>query len=86
MQGMTDLAAVLLYALASAVARLPWPLLRAVADALAWLWIARDAREARVARRNLELIRPELDAAAREALLADILRTTLRQTFETLRL
>lgn len=86
MQGMTDLAAVLLYALAWAVARLPWPLLRAVADALAWLWIARDAREARVARRNLELIRPELDAAAREALLADILRTTLRQTFETLRL
>ena len=39
-----------------------------------------------MARRNLELIRPELDAAAREALLVNILRTTTRQAFETLRL
>ncbi len=86
MSPMTDLAAALLYALAWAFARLPWPLLRALADGLARLWIARDAREARVARRNLELIRPDLDAAGREALLGEILRTTLRQTFETLRL
>ena len=76
----------LLYALAWLVARLPWPLLRAIADGMARLWIARDAREARVARRNLELIRPELGADAREALLADILRTTARQGLETLRL
>ena len=83
---MTEFAAALLYALAWTVARLPWPLLRALADAVARLWIALDAREARVTRRNLELIRPELDAAAREALLRDILRTTTRQAFETLRL
>ncbi|HET9160298.1 MAG TPA: hypothetical protein VFN88_06775, partial [Caulobacteraceae bacterium] len=83
---MTDLAAALLYALAWAVARLPWPVLRALADGVARLWRALDAREARVARRNLALVRPELTPAAREALLADILRTTARQAFETLRL
>ena len=83
---MTTLLAHLLYALAWASARLPWPLLRAIADGMARLWIARDAREARVARRNLELIRPDLDPAAREALLGVILRTTARQALETLRL
>ncbi len=83
---MTDLAAALLYALAWAVARLPWWLLRALADGMARLWIVLDAREARVTRRNLELIRADLDASAREALLHDILRTTARQAFETLRL
>ena len=83
---MTTLLAHLLYALAWAAARLPWPLLRAIADGMARLWIARDAREARVARRNLELIRPDLTPAAREALLGQILRTTARQALETLRL
>jgi KDO2-lipid IV(A) lauroyltransferase len=86
MAAMTEFAAALLYALAWSAARLPWPLLRALADGMARLWVLLDAREARVARRNLELIRPELDAAAREALLADVLRTTARQAFETLRL
>ena len=83
---MSELAAALLYALAWTVARLPWPLLRRLADGVARLWIATDAREARVARRNLELIRPELDAPARDLLLGEILRTTARQAFETLRL
>ncbi len=83
---MSELAAALLYALAWTVARLPWPLLRGLADGVARLWVATDAREARVARRNLELIRPDLDAAARELLLREILRTTARQAFETLRL
>ena len=86
MKRMTEVAAALLYALAWIAARLPWPLLRAIADGMARLWIAQDAREARVARRNLELIRPELDPPAREALLSEILRTTARQTLETLRL
>jgi KDO2-lipid IV(A) lauroyltransferase len=86
MAAMTEFAAALLYALAWSAARLPWPLLRALADGMARLWVLLGAREARVARRNLELIRPELDAAAREALLADVLRTTARQAFETLRL
>jgi KDO2-lipid IV(A) lauroyltransferase len=83
---MSELAAALLYALAWTVARLPWPLLRLLADGVARLSIATNAREARVARRNLELIRPDLDTAARDALLREILRTTARQAFETLRL
>lgn len=83
---MTEFAAALLYALAWAVARLPWPLLRALADGVARLSVALDGREARVARRNLELVRPDLAPATREALVRDILRTTSRQAFETLRL
>ena len=39
--------------LAWGLARLPWWLLRATADGMARLWIARDAREARVTRREL---------------------------------
>ncbi len=88
---MTRIAARLLYWLVAAFARLPWPWLRALADALAGLWLRRDAREARVARRNLELIGhalvgPGLAPAQREALLCGILRTTARQLVETLRL
>lgn len=83
---MSELAAALLYALAWTVARLPWPLLRLLADGVARLSIATDGREARVTRRNLELIRPDLDAAARERLVRDIVRTTARQAFETMRL
>ena len=83
---MSELAAALLYALAWTVARLPWPLLRLLADGVARLSVAIDGREARVTRRNLELIRPDLDAAARERLVRDIVRTTARQTFETMRM
>jgi len=83
---MTEFAAALLYALAWTLARLPWPLLRGLADRIAALSVRLDAREARVTRRNLELIRPDLDAAAREPLVREIVRTTARQAFETLRL
>jgi len=83
---MTHFAAALLYAFAWFVARLPWPLLRALADGVAALWVAVDARESRVARRNLELAMPGLDSAGRARLHRDILRTTARQAFETLRL
>ncbi len=86
MRAMTELAAAVLYACAWGVARLPWPLLRALADGLAALWYRLDAREARVARRNLELIRVDLDAKSRETLVRHILRTTVRQAVETLRL
>ncbi|MBV2208556.1 MAG: lauroyl acyltransferase [Thermomonas sp.] len=79
-------AAALLYFFAWALARLPWPVQRALADTIARLWLARDAREARVTRRNLEMIRTDLAGNAREAMVAEILRTTARQTFETLRL
>ena len=82
---MPRLAAALLYALAWSLARLPWSWLRTLADAIASWWIRVDAREARVARRNLELAMPQLDADARTALHREILRTTARQALETLR-
>lgn len=52
-----------------AAARLPWPLQRRLGAAIGWLALrlARSRREA--ARTNLALCLPELDAAAREALL-----------------
>ncbi len=83
---MPHLAATLLYALAWSLARLPWSWLRALADAIASWWIRVNARESRVARRNLELAMPQLDAAERKALHRAILRTTARQALETLRL
>jgi KDO2-lipid IV(A) lauroyltransferase len=83
---MSEFAAALSYGLAWTVARLPWPLLRQLADGVARLSVAAGAREARVARRNLELVCPDLDPSAREALLREIVRTTARQAFETLRL
>ena len=76
----------LLYALAWSLARLPWSWQAVLADAIARWWIRVDAREARVARRNLELVMPQLDADARLALHREILRTTARQALETLRL
>jgi KDO2-lipid IV(A) lauroyltransferase len=83
---MPDVAAALLYAIAWTAARLPWAVLRALADGIAALSVATNAREARVARRNLELIRADLDGPGREALMRGIVRTTARQAFETLRL
>ena len=83
---MSKFTAALLYALAWSIARLPWAWLAALADAIASWWIRVDAREARVARRNLELAMPNLDADARVALHREILRTTARQALETLRL
>jgi len=76
----------LLYAAAALVGRLPWPLLYRLGDLTAWLWRRLDARESRVARRNLELAFPDLSAAEREALHRRILRTTARQALETLKL
>jgi KDO2-lipid IV(A) lauroyltransferase len=84
MDPMTRFAASCLYLLAAAVARLPWAWLNALGDAVAALWRRLDARESRVARRNLELALPGLDARARAALHRDVLRTTARQALETL--
>jgi KDO2-lipid IV(A) lauroyltransferase len=64
---------------------LPWPWLRGFADAVARLWVRVDARESRVARRNLELVFPELSSEQRAELHQQILRTTARQALETLR-
>lgn len=75
----------LLYNAIALFMRLPWPLLRWLGDRLAWLWQRTDARESRVARRNLALAFPSLDDREREALHRDILRATTRQLMETLR-
>jgi Kdo2-lipid IVA lauroyltransferase/acyltransferase len=83
---MPDLAARLLHMLAALAARLPWPVLRRVGDAIARLWLATDARESRVALRNLELAYPELLPGQRAELRRQVLRTTARQALETLRL
>lgn len=81
---MTEFAAGFLYVLAAATARLPWRGLHALGDAVAALWRWLDARESRVARRNLELAYPGLDAPARARLHRAVLRTTARQALETL--
>jgi Kdo2-lipid IVA lauroyltransferase/acyltransferase len=83
---MVDATASLLFALASAFGRLPWPWLRAVGDAIGWVSVRLDAREAAVARRNLELAYPELLPQQREAMQRAVMRTTGRQALETLRL
>jgi len=84
MDPMTRLAASLLYILAAGVARLPWSWLQALADGVAWCWRRIDARESRVARRNLALAMPWADPRNREALQQRVLRTTARQALETL--
>lgn len=75
----------LLYRLAAIFTSLPWPALRFLADAIAWAWLRIDARESRVARRNLELAYPELLPSQRLDLQRKVLRTTARQALETLR-
>lgn len=83
---MTAFLARVLFVLAGLLGRLPWPLLAAMGDGLAWLWRRFDLRESRVARRNLEIAYPGLPEAERARLHREILRTTARQAFETLRL
>lgn len=75
----------LLYRAAALLTRLPWSWLRSLADVLAWVWRRLDARESQVARRNLQLVYPEMLPSQREELQARILRTTARQALETLR-
>ena len=83
---MSAFAAWLLYLLAAAIARLPWPWQRALADALARRWRRRDVRLSRIARRNLELAYRDLLPGERAQLHARVLHGTARQLFETLRL
>ncbi len=74
----------LIFRLTSVFTRLPWPVLRLLADGLAGLWQHLNARESQVARRNLELVFPELDATARGQMLRQTMRATARQALETL--
>ena len=83
---MADFIARLLYLIASLLTRLPWPWLLRLGDAIAALMLRRETREARVARRNLELIDPGMLPAQRAELHQRIVRTTARQAIETLRL
>ncbi|WP_368563214.1 lauroyl acyltransferase [Pseudoxanthomonas sp. UTMC 1351] len=75
----------LAYRAAALLGRLPWPWLHKLGDLIAWVWLKADARESRVARRNLELAYPDLLPGQRQALHQAILRTTARQALETLR-
>ena len=83
---MADLLARILFFLAALLTRLPWPWLLRLGDGIAPLMLRRNTREARVARRNLELIQPDLLPAQRDELQQRIVHTTARQAIETLRL
>lgn len=83
---MTAAFARLLFVFARLFGRLPWAWLSRLGDFVAWLWRRQSRRESKVAWRNLELAYPDASVAEREAMHADILRTTARQAFETLRL
>lgn len=75
-----------LYALAWCAGRLPRGLQDRLGRALGSLAWRIDGREPKVARRNLGLALPGLDAGEREALVRDVMRETGRAAFETLRL
>ena len=83
---MTALLASLLHAIATLVGRMPWPMQRALGNALGGLSRRLGLRESVVALRNLELAMPELAPDAREALHREVMQTTGRQAVETLRL
>jgi KDO2-lipid IV(A) lauroyltransferase len=80
-----DLAGFLLYLCAAILGRLPLRALHGLGDATAWAARVLEVREARTARRNLEIVYPQLDSVARKHLLGDVLRTTFRGALETLR-
>ena len=82
---LADFAGFLLYAIAAAIGRLPLRALHLLGDAAAWTVGVANLREARVARRNLELAYPRLDAKERARRLRATLRETGRGAFETLR-
>lgn len=68
------------------IGRLPLRSLHAIGAALGGLALRFDNREARIARRNLELCLPELDEHTREVLLRDVLKDAGRTLTETCRL
>ncbi len=70
---------------ARGIARLPQSLLLALASFLAWLLWPLLARRRRIARINIALAFPELDAVAQRNLLRDNLRETVMGGFELLR-
>ena len=75
----------LLHALAWLPGHLPLEVQRGIGTLMGRLAHLLNTREAKVARRNLEQISPELDAAERERRVGQILRATGRNAMETLR-
>ena len=82
---MQRFAAAILFALARLAGRLPWRWHPWLAARIASLWLRTNARESRVALRNLELAFPDMPSAEREALRTQVLLSTARQLLETLR-
>jgi KDO2-lipid IV(A) lauroyltransferase len=82
---MQGLAAACLFALARLAGRLSWRWHARIAGGIARLWIATNARESRVALRNLELAFRGMEPVEREALRGRVLASTARQLLETLR-
>lgn len=82
---MHDRMAALLVLLLRGATALPWRVLDALAAGVAGLWRVMDAREHWVARRNLELIAPDLLPGERSLLVRAVLRNTARQALQTLR-
>jgi KDO2-lipid IV(A) lauroyltransferase len=76
----------LMFAMAWCIGRIPLGLLRWLGSGAGRLAHALNIREAKVARRNLEIIAPELSVAAREARVGAVLRATARNALETLRI
>lgn len=75
----------LMFSLAWIPGRLPLAIQRWLGAAAGRFAHARNLREAKVARRNLELIAPELSPDERERRVGEILRATGSNTMETLR-
>ena len=80
-----DFAGRLFYATVWLIGRLPLRALQAIGDLCAGMTRLANAREYRVARRNIQLIAPEASAAAHEQRARAVLRGTWRCALETLR-
>jgi KDO2-lipid IV(A) lauroyltransferase len=78
-------AANLLYALSWLLGRLPFVVLHAIGATLGQSVYWLGGREARVTRRNLELVQPGISARQRDALAAAVLRAVGRNSLHTLR-
>ncbi|MFY2763755.1 lipid A biosynthesis lauroyl acyltransferase [Arenimonas sp. MALMAid1274] len=76
----------LMFAAAWCLGRLPLAWQLRLGDALGRLAYRRNTREAKVARRNFELVMPGQDGAAREQAVREVLRQTGRNAVETLRI
>ena len=80
-----DIAGRLLYAVAWLIGRLPLRALHAIGDVCAGITRLANAREYRVARRNLQLISPQASAAAHQQRTRAVLRRTWHCALETVR-